>query len=195
MWSLLNQSKLLGPRELNNDCQTHAVMSYTMICCVDRNPPSCRRHAVQGVSTWCAAGRTPPDPLCSVHDWKNQKRELFSSASEVRGGFASGCVPFSWNGRCVINTNPLSLLLMLRIFGSAPSLTMALTFCLSLWLRLVRMWHREAVTSLGRSVPVSSLGSIATTSGNTCFTSGQQNKRQNRKCEQLCGRIRNKLTG
>lgn len=109
---------------------------------------------------------------------KNQKQELFSSTSDVRGGFVSGCVLFSWNGKSVVNTNPLSLLLMLRIFGSAPSLTMALTFCLSLWLRLVRMWHREAVTSLGRSVPVSSLGSIATTSGNTCFTSGRQNKRQ-----------------
>lgn len=77
---------------------------------------------------------------------------------------------------CVSWTNPLSLLLMLMIFGRAPWLTMALTCCLSLWHRLIRIWHRDTVTSVGWSVPVSSLGSISTTSGNTRFTSGQQIK-------------------
>lgn len=78
IWILLNQSKILGPQELNNDRQTHAVLSCTMMCCVDRNPPSCRRRAAQGVSTWCAAGRMPPDPLCSVHDWKKIKSGNYS---------------------------------------------------------------------------------------------------------------------
>lgn len=72
----------------------------------------------------------------------------------------------------VNTTHPLSLLLMLMIFGSAPWLTMALTCCELLWLRLFRMWQRQEVASVDRSVPVSSLGSITTTSGNTCLTMG-----------------------
>lgn len=67
-------------------------------------------------------------------------------------------------------TDPLSFALMLMILGSAPWLTMALTCCVSSWLRLMRMWHRDTVTSVGRSVLVSELGNMTTSCGNNCLT-------------------------
>jgi hypothetical protein len=35
---------------------------------------------------------------------------------------------------------------------------------------LMRMWHRDTVTSIGRSVLVSELGNMTTSCGNTCLT-------------------------
>lgn len=140
-----------------------------------RNPPSCRFRGGRCASTWCAAGRSLPGSLCSASVWGRRETKyetLVLKKQERRKA-----------GRRSPRADP-PLVLMAMILRRAPSLTMVRTCCLSLWLRLLRMWHKSAVTSAGSrpSSPPSppsppSSGSISSSSGSTCFTWGGRHGR------------------